>query len=119
MLSVETRHAIGIDNICWEMDYPHSDSMWPHAPEELTAVFDAHGVPDDEIDKMTYQNACRWYSFDPFAHIPKEQASAGALRASVAGHDVSIQALSHQDREHSGGDAADSLDFIGKLHTGS
>ena len=38
-----------------------------------------HDVPDDEIDKMTYENAMRWYSFDPFAHIPKEQATVGAL----------------------------------------
>ena len=28
---------IGIDNIAWEADYPHSDSMWPTAPEELHA----------------------------------------------------------------------------------
>ena len=27
--------TIGIDNICWEADYPHSDSMWPGAPEQL------------------------------------------------------------------------------------
>ncbi len=30
----------------------------------------------------------RWYSFDPFAHVPKEQATVGALRAEAAGHDV-------------------------------
>src|SRR3546814_3915657 len=23
------RHAIGIDNIAWECDYPHSDCVWP------------------------------------------------------------------------------------------
>jgi predicted TIM-barrel fold metal-dependent hydrolase len=37
-LGVRLRHEIGIDNIAWECDYPHSDSMWPGAPEELTAV---------------------------------------------------------------------------------
>src|SRR5215471_14638310 len=31
-MGVRLRHDIGIDNICWECDYPHSDSMWPGAP---------------------------------------------------------------------------------------
>ena len=34
-VGVELRDRIGIDNIAWEADYPHSDSMWPTAPEEL------------------------------------------------------------------------------------
>jgi hypothetical protein len=105
-IGVKNRHDIGVDNICWEMDYPHSDSMWPGAPEELMAVFDTYEVPDDEINKITHENAMRLYHFDPFAHIPRDQATVGALRASVAGHDVSIQALSHH-RERSGGSIAE------------
>jgi predicted TIM-barrel fold metal-dependent hydrolase len=95
-LGVKLRHEIGIDNIAWECDYPHSDSMWPHAPEELHEVMVRHNVPDDDINKMTHENAMRWYSFEPFTHIPREQATVGALRAAAAGHDVSIQARSHQ-----------------------
>ena len=34
-VGVQLRHHIGIDNIAWECDYPHSDSSWPEAPEEL------------------------------------------------------------------------------------
>jgi predicted TIM-barrel fold metal-dependent hydrolase len=103
-VGVKLRHDIGIDNIAWEMDYPHSDSMWPGAPEELGAVLADDHVPDDEINKMTYENACRWYSFDPFTHIPRANATVGALRRAAAGHDVSIQARSHHSR-----DAADKL----------
>ena len=51
-------------------------------------------MPDDEINKMTYENAMRWYHWDPFTHITKEQATVGALRKAAEGHDVSIQALS-------------------------
>ncbi|MCX5045343.1 amidohydrolase [Aldersonia sp. NBC_00410] len=94
-LGVKLRHEIGIDNIAWEADYPHSDSMWPGAPEELGEVLNREQVPMDEVDKMTHLNAMRWYSFDPFAHVPKEKATVGALRAASADHDVSIQALSH------------------------
>ena len=97
-VGVKNRHAIGVDNICWEMDYPHSDSMWPGAPEELHAVFDTYDVPDDEINKITHENAMRLYHFEPFKHIPREQATVGALRKQAEGHDVSIQALSHHDK---------------------
>jgi predicted TIM-barrel fold metal-dependent hydrolase len=97
-VGVALRNMIGIDNICWEADYPHSDSMWPGAPEELWEVLSLNNVPDDEIKKMAYQNAMRWYSFDPFSHITEAQATVGALRKAAEGHDVSIRALSkHKD----------------------
>ena len=95
-LGVRLRHDIGIDNICWECDYPHSDSMWPGAPEELWGVLEREQVPDDEINKITHENAMRWYSFDPFAHVPREAATVGALRGQAEGHDISIQSRSHR-----------------------
>nr|WP_198428629.1 amidohydrolase family protein [Nocardia bovistercoris] len=95
-VGVRLRHDIGVDNISWEMDYPHSDSMWPDAPEVLHDLLTRENVPDDEIDKITHLNSMRWYSFDPFQHVPKEKATVGALRAASAGHDVSIKARSHK-----------------------
>jgi predicted TIM-barrel fold metal-dependent hydrolase len=97
-VGVTLRNMIGVDNICWEADYPHSDSMWPGAPEELWEVLSENNVPDDEINKMTHENAMRWYSFDPFTHIGREQATVGALRKAAEGHDVSIKALSHREK---------------------
>jgi predicted TIM-barrel fold metal-dependent hydrolase len=88
-VGIMLRDLIGLDNIAWECDYPHSDSSWPYAPEELAEV--AAAVPDAELDKISYQNAARWYSFDPFAFRPKERCTVGALRAEVSGHDVSIR----------------------------
>ena len=90
-VGIKLRHDIGIDNIAWECDYPHSDSSWPEAPEELEAS--TAGVSDEDINKMTYENACRWYQFDPFAHRPKDQCTVGALRAEAAGHDVSTRSF--------------------------
>jgi predicted TIM-barrel fold metal-dependent hydrolase len=78
---VEDRHRIGINNITWECDYPHSDSTWPHSPEAMAKQVE--GVPVDEVAKITYENAMRIYQFDPFAHRPKEKATVGALRAEV------------------------------------
>ncbi len=76
---VEQRHAIGIDNITWECDYPHSDSSWPNSPESVSKQLD--GVAEDEIAKMTHENAIRIFRYDPFAHRAKEQCSVVALRA--------------------------------------
>jgi predicted TIM-barrel fold metal-dependent hydrolase len=97
---VETRHHVGIDNICWELDYPHSDSTWPNPGETLLAACD--GVPDAEIDRMTHENAMRWYSFDPFAHRPRERATVAALRAESPGRDVSVRSMDRR-HERSGG----------------
>ena len=48
------------------------------------------GVPDDDINKMTYINAMRDFHFDPFAHRPKEQCTVGALRAEATDVDISV-----------------------------
>ncbi|MBV8559168.1 MAG: amidohydrolase [Acidimicrobiia bacterium] len=76
---IEERHAIGMDNITWECDYPHSDSSWPHSPESVIKQLD--GVPDVEINKITHENAMRVFRYDPFSDIPKEKATVAALRA--------------------------------------
>ena len=97
-VGVAMRDRIGIDNIAWEADYPHSDSMWPGAPEELGAVFAENGVTEAEAAKITHENAMRWYSFDPFTHVPREEATVAALRRRSAGHDVSTMARSTRVR---------------------
>jgi predicted TIM-barrel fold metal-dependent hydrolase len=88
-VGVQLRGLIGIDNIAWECDYPHSDSSWPNAPEELADV--ARDASDEDISKITHQNAMRWYSFDPFVHRSRERSTVAALRAEAAGHDVSTR----------------------------
>jgi predicted TIM-barrel fold metal-dependent hydrolase len=97
-VGIHLRHMIGIDNIAWECDYPHSDSSWPVAPEELAHA--AAGVPDDELARISYENAGRWYNFDPFAHRAKEKCTVGALRAEASGHDVSIRSFDKGRYEH-------------------
>src|SRR5262249_9422971 len=73
----------------------HSDSNWPFAPED---VIESMGqLPDELINKITHENAMRAYSFDPFRHVPKDQATAGYLRAQAADVDV----VTHVGREAS------------------
>lgn len=50
--------------------------------------------PDDQVRKITRENAMRWYSFDPFARVPKKAATVAALRWRPDGYDVSIMSRS-------------------------
>ncbi|HVV30439.1 MAG TPA: amidohydrolase family protein [Mycobacteriales bacterium] len=80
---------IGVDSVAWECDYPHSDSTWPESPEFLLAECDAAKLSDAVINKVTWENACRFFRFDPFKHTPKEQATVRALRALATDVDTS------------------------------
>ncbi len=85
---MEVRHHLNGDHIMWECDYPHSDSTWPNAPEMAWKYL--HGLPEDEIHKITHLNAMRAFSFDAFSHVPREEATAGALRAQAADVDTTL-----------------------------
>jgi predicted TIM-barrel fold metal-dependent hydrolase len=88
---LEQRHRIGIDAITWECDYPHSDSTWPDSAERLAKSL--VGIPDDEVDKITHENAMRIFRFDPYPIRPRERCTVGALRAEGADVDTSIRSL--------------------------
>ena len=92
---LESRAHLNLDMITWECDYPHSDSTWPEAPERLMEGLRNAAVPDDEIRKITYENAMRAFSYDPFSVIPREQCTVGALRAraATAGVDTEVRSL--------------------------
>ena len=78
--ALKLRHEIGIESIAWECDYPHSDSLWPDAPEVVLAELDAAGANDSDIDHITWANTCRFFDHDAFATIPRSEATVGALR---------------------------------------
>ena len=87
---VESRAHLNVDNICWECDYPHSDSTWPQAPEMAMKYLD--GVPDAEVNKITHENAIRLFQYDPFSVRPRESCTVAALRAEATDVDTSMMA---------------------------
>ncbi|SPM33763.1 amidohydrolase [Mycobacterium rhizamassiliense] len=74
------------DMLCWESDFPHSDSNWPFGPEDIIETM-GH-LDDSVINKITHENAMKAYSFDPFKFIPKDNARAGHLRSQAIDVDV-------------------------------
>jgi hypothetical protein len=85
---LKLRREIGIDLIAWECDYPHTDTTWPESPEQIWGELQGTGCTDEEIHKITWENACRFFDWSPFAHTPMEQATVGARRAVAADVDT-------------------------------
>ncbi len=79
--ALKVRHDIGMDIIAWECDYPHSDAIFPGAPEQIFTEMEAADCSEAEMHQITWQNTARFFNLDPFAKIPREQATVGALRA--------------------------------------
>ena len=75
------RDLIGVDILAWECDYPHTDTNWPESPEMLWKEFQVAKATDAEVHKITWENTLRFFDWDPFTHLPKEQSTVGALRA--------------------------------------
>jgi hypothetical protein len=61
-LGIRDRDLIGVDQMMWGSDYPHTESTFPQSQKLLDRVF--AGVPDDERRRITRDNAARLYGFD-------------------------------------------------------
>ena len=55
------RDSIGVGNMLWECDYPHSDSNWPNSRKVAEDVF--ADIPDDEVRRIVETNARELFRF--------------------------------------------------------
>ena len=55
-------HEVGINNVTYETDYPHTDTTWPHTQEYVEKVL--AGLPDEIVHKILRGNALRMLSLD-------------------------------------------------------
>jgi predicted TIM-barrel fold metal-dependent hydrolase len=68
IISVDDRHGVasiaevGEDNICFETDYPHTDTTWPFAREEAARMTAA--LTDDQRYKVLRGNEIRMLELD-------------------------------------------------------
>jgi hypothetical protein len=96
------RDHIGVDKVTVEIDYPHSDTTWPNAPERLLGEFSETDLSDAEINAITYENAMRYFRYDPFAIRPRERSTVGALRSEAIGVDTKPVARGRRFPEQKG-----------------
>ena len=56
--TIATRDVIGVENICFETDYPHGDGTWPDTQAVIEKAY-AGVLTDAEIAAITHENAAR------------------------------------------------------------
>ncbi|HEX4614667.1 MAG TPA: amidohydrolase family protein, partial [Stellaceae bacterium] len=61
-IGIRLRDVIGVDNMMWGSDYPHSESTFPQSRKILVEIL--AGVSDDEQAKIAGGNTGRVYNFD-------------------------------------------------------
>lgn len=61
-VGIRLRDVIGVDNMMWGSDYPHSESTFPQSRKILAQILS--GVPEDEQAKIVGGNTARVYHFD-------------------------------------------------------
>jgi len=59
---VRSLEEIGVDNVTYESDYPHSDSTWPHTRD--VAEKQMAGLSDEAVRKVVRGNAIKMLALD-------------------------------------------------------
>ncbi|MCY3883861.1 MAG: amidohydrolase family protein, partial [Gammaproteobacteria bacterium] len=60
--ALATRDLIGVDNLMWGSDYPHTDSTWPCSLEVLDELFE--GIELSDRNKITRENVKNLYGIN-------------------------------------------------------
>ena len=61
-IGVKMRHEVGVDNLLWGSDFPHSATDWPYSREANDKIF--ADVPEDERYRMLAGNAVDFFRLD-------------------------------------------------------
>jgi len=56
------RDEIGVDNLLWSSDFPHSATFWPHSREKIAEDFQGIGAEDKR--KILSENVAKLYGFE-------------------------------------------------------
>jgi predicted TIM-barrel fold metal-dependent hydrolase len=65
-IGLKNRDVIGMDQICFETDYPHADSTFPRSKEVATEICDKAGLDDDERYKLLRGNAIQAFGLERY-----------------------------------------------------
>jgi predicted TIM-barrel fold metal-dependent hydrolase len=65
-VGLANRDRIGMDQITFEVDYPHADSTFPRTLEVATEICTNAGLSDDEVYKFLRGNAITCYGLERF-----------------------------------------------------
>lgn len=63
---LRNRDAVGMDQICFETDYPHAQATFPHTAHALEKMCRRADLSDEEIYKLARGNAIRAFGLERF-----------------------------------------------------
>ena len=63
---LRNRDVIGMDQICFEVGFPHADSTYPDPLEVATRICTAAGLSDDEVYRLMRGNAIDCFGLERF-----------------------------------------------------
>src|SRR5580765_5066515 len=63
-IGLRNRDVVGMDQICFETDYPHADSTFPRSKEVAEEICAKAGLSDDEIYKFIRGNAIKAFGLE-------------------------------------------------------
>ena len=65
-VGLKNRDIIGMDQITFEVDFPHADSTFPHSKDVATTICDKAGLTEAERYKLMRGNAITAYGLERF-----------------------------------------------------
>jgi predicted TIM-barrel fold metal-dependent hydrolase len=75
---IANRYDIGIKNLMWGPDFPHSSSSWPVDYELGRKILEREGASESEIERIMWRNAADLYKFDYDEPDRRQQLAASA-----------------------------------------
>jgi hypothetical protein len=65
-IGLKNRDVIGMDQICFETDYPHADSTFPHSKKVANDIGTQAGLSEEETWKFLRGNAIRCFGLERY-----------------------------------------------------
>ena len=62
LLGIRDRAMIGVENLMWGSDYPHTEATFPRSQQILERIL--QGVSAEEKQQITSSNVAHLYHFD-------------------------------------------------------
>jgi predicted TIM-barrel fold metal-dependent hydrolase len=64
LTGLRNRDVVGMDQICFETDYPHADSTFPHSKETLAKISEESQLTEEELYKLARGNAIKAFKLE-------------------------------------------------------
>ena len=84
-IGLANRDVIGMDQICFETDYPHADSTFPHSKATAEKICSEAGLNEEETYKFIRGNAIRALRSRALRHHEVARSRGGAARGTERG----------------------------------